>query len=245
MPDPCMLTIPELDVAERPRRTLRPSDLGPLTFSRLLDHEVAELAPWLQPVQVGRRFRITLSLRQPRLFLPKVFIGAQLAFGRSSQLHDPTKVSFRFPLLVTGMRNEKPVRYVAVLADVCGYVGVGFSRIRTHGNDGTEDGEAEPSEDPLNEEEIEALGYRLLGYVEGMGSAATSMTPCFYRTVRDQFVVYGCRRGELFEREVEDEEAYEQLIATIEADLGSEQTREQQRAMTMLEAVAQTTRVAR
>jgi DNA-binding transcriptional regulator/RsmH inhibitor MraZ len=55
--------------------------------------------------------------------------------------------------------------------------------------------------------------------------AATALP--FYRTVRSDLVVYGCRGGELFEQQLETHDEYDRVTAAIDEDL-AESARQQQ-----------------
>lgn len=74
----------------------------------------------------------------------------------------------------------------------------------------------------------------LLGYLLGCAEAAAADAPSFYRVVRNDNVVYGKRRGDLFERKFEDQTEFKNFVSTLEADLGELQGRRQREFVTRL-----------
>jgi uncharacterized protein Yka (UPF0111/DUF47 family) len=67
---------------------------------------------------------------------------------------------------------------------------------------------------------LEYLAQFLQSYLIENAESAMPSSPQFYRVVREVNLVYGKRRGELFERELEDKEAFEKLVASLETELG-------------------------
>jgi hypothetical protein len=92
--------------------------LPELRLSRLLEDEVRTLSPYLAPIEPDYTHELHARLDYLTPTLPEALISLQDLFGEAAQGCDPWKGSFQFPLLLSGIRNAVPLRYVVIVGDL-------------------------------------------------------------------------------------------------------------------------------
>lgn len=232
-------SLPASDGSARGRLSLHPPDLFPVLLSRLFDHEVSTLAPWVQPIEPDRFAEFSRSVAQQKLTLPRMFVAAERVFGRSSARFDHHKSSFRFPVLMSAMRDGMQLRYVLVLQDVRASVRVEVYRFSESREP---PGRYYPAVDAeLSRREIDLVANALTEFLHTAGGVAARTASSFHRTVPSEFVVYGCRDGDLFEGCFESAAEYQQAVARISLELGDvERCEELQQVMELFgDAIAE------
>lgn len=210
------------DPGVRRRLTMNPPGLFPFALTRLFDHESDLLSPYLQPIEVVRDVELRIPIYEKRLALPRVFLYAELAFGRTSTRFDPYKGSFRFAVWLSATRGEVPVRYSLTLQDHRGSIELSFSRFEPTAPDPYRPPIA-PLDGELSRNEINRMTDTLLTFLALGGEAMMARSPSFYRRIEVDCVVYGCRSGEAFERCFDSEEAYEQALKVMAADFAEDE----------------------
>jgi hypothetical protein len=153
------------------------------------------------------------------LDLPKVFLAAQALFGRTSLHFDPDKGSFSFPLVLSATRDGLALRYFILLRDCRGSIEAPFHRLQNERRAPLLTQSQAPVEHELSRAEINDLTDCLIGFLRAHGDGLAVIAPPFHRAVRSEFLVYGCRSGEPFERTFANELGYHRVLRLIESEL--------------------------
>lgn len=212
------MAVAEIAPGVRRRLTMNPPGLFPFEVARLLGHEVGQLTPRLRPIAPSHS--LEPELFEARCSLVNTLVGAELAFGRSSNSFDPWKGSFAFPLLFTATRDHRTIRYLLRLRDVRGAVGIDIWRFQW---DPVEESERQaylqPVDGELSRAEMERLTRSLIELVATHGALMMRHTKPFFRTVGSELLVYGCSARGAFEQRFETADRYEERVQALFREL--------------------------
>jgi hypothetical protein len=215
--------------AARPRLALHPSQALPLVITRLLEGEVHELRPWLDPIERDYSHEMLLHMSPRHCMLPSAFLAAEDLFGRSSQWFDPYKCSFEFPLFLSATRDGRPLRYVVLLGDFRGSITVPFYRLSHERRARGFAPYHPPRDEELSRADINAITEFFIGYLVGYGEVLARYAPSFHRVVESEHLIYGNRAGDLFEKSLVDHDwdGFRRAVDAIAADLAEEEARQE------------------
>jgi hypothetical protein len=211
----------------RRRLSLNPPNLFPITFTRIFDHEFEALSPWLQPISSGAMRALRSSVYSERYRLSKVFVAARDLFGPSSPEFDPYKMSFRYPLFLSAIRDGLALHYVVTLSDRRGGLNVSFLRLGEERGEGLYAADRAPIDREFSGPELDYLAESLLGYLLGHAKRTAPTQPDFYRVIQSESIVYGRRAGEWFEKQADDSDAFRRIRETIAADLAESESQQE------------------
>lgn len=221
----------------RRRASLSPPGLFPFLLHRLTDSELYLLAPYLATIKLKPFATVRLAESQRPGTLAKVFLGAEFLFGRSSSRFDPFKCSFSFPLLLTATRRDVTFRYVFVVRDLRRIVGFDVHRLERRRRALLSRGRR-PVASEMSDDEIEVLTDALIDFLSDVGTALLPNAPPFYRTA-DGFTIYGCRSGEVFERELKTKREYDRVLDKIAREIDkAHRQRERDDIATLLQDIS-------
>lgn len=216
---------------ERPRLTLCPPRLFPITFARLWEHEVHQLSPWVRTIEPDH---IHGAFGQRRLTLPLVFLGTEHWFGRGAGAFDTYKSSFGCPLLLTARGHGRELRYLAQLGDCRGAVRLHLFRFQKTRSKGM-DPYLKPDPTELSRTEINLLTDCVVEFLEGCGEILAKSVDDFYRVVPSELTVYGVRNGDVFLREYADADAFHDAMRLLERDFDDGERRRMELVLNEIE----------
>lgn len=115
------------------------------------------------------------------------------------------------------------MRYIVMLGDLRGAVNLRFYRIGERIAEGMDRYHA-PVEHELSRKDLNRLTELVLGFLLGRAESEVAGAPSFYRVVRSELLVYGKRRGDLFERELDDQSSFEHFVGDLLDRIEAENT---------------------
>ena len=198
-----------------------------MILARILDHELAELADWTRPIERDYIYEFSHSVPHAPLDLAKVFLAAQALFGRTSLRFDPDEGSFRFPLLLLAKRDGFALRYLILLQDRRGSIEAPFYRLQNERRTEMLAQDHASIDRELSRPEINHLTDHLIGFLRAHGGGLAAIAPSFHRIVPSEFLVYGNRSGELFERVLANEDEYRRLPQIVKSALADSESKEE------------------
>jgi hypothetical protein len=201
-----------------------------MKVSRVVEHEALALAPFAECIERDSLFELARSVayRAEPLQLPKSLLALEALLGRSSPHFDPWKSSFDFEVLLSAERQALPLRYLVRIGDHRGSIEMVFYRLRP-------EPVAPPrrrhsaGDDGLSRDDINYVTEYLRGFFLGYADGIVATAEPFHRAVSDGWLVYGKRRGDLFEREASSREEFLAIVQELELEHAVTQRQQQQR----------------
>jgi len=186
---------------------------------RVSDPEYRVLSACALPLQSSELAEAILD-RSPRLTLGHFYVALLKLTGESSALRDTYKRAFSFPFLFAVERASGTHDFLVVLANYRSYVETRFYKLVLP-DDPRIARKAylhPPIDEELSATDMDQITGYFWGLVSGYISAISRKTiRPFARGVRSNLVIFGFEDNEFFEEAFDDEHAFEERMAELEA----------------------------
>ncbi len=218
-------------IKERYKIDLQSQDIN-YQLWRLDDTEYIKLQKNSLPIaDKSKIYRdIYLSRNEPeqnKLNLAQLLTILEWLFGETSDLHDHWKGAFFFPTLLTIIKKNGTFYYLIDIYDHRGWLYFRLYRIIEHG---IEEQDKQILQEAFNlefsQQEINYFFSYFYGYLIGCFRILKKINPVqpFLKTIDSNWILYGYKEEEYFEKHCNSEEVYQAEIKSFEEFYGSNKT---------------------
>jgi len=155
------------------------------------------------------RFGHCLRSAGLELQLGQIYVALRGLFGVGSATYDDYKCSFSYLFLLGAHKGGQTYHYTLDVGDLKGGMDWRFRRVQQKGDLRPRTHTADPLEDGLSREQLNAIIPWLYGNIRGYFKTIwTESQAPFYRFVPAVLLIYGLKDGQFFEQEFESEKKY-------------------------------------
>jgi hypothetical protein len=187
---------------------------------RINDDQFRILRKNCVPISEDYTFLFHLSRMDDLIYSSQAKMYATLKdlFGESGEYYDDWKGSFSFPFLIHFRKEDREFGYLLKVYNFRSSIEFGLYKLIREGD---EEVATDRYHDPFNDFSMDEINYVigfLVSFLSGYFETARAiLEEPFFHAVESNLILFGCKDGEYFDRDFDNEEEFQAAIEELKA----------------------------